>query len=211
MAWSHTRDMLKGIPPFLFSMVPPLFPQTASWMPHWFRCFSLCRMVTSLILIEWINTKGQVLVLRRPQTLLFSYISKRLVIQQWHRHGIKEVVWERVEDLLQNKKGGLVSFYESWWHFKFCRKILCGRKYQMLSSTHNCSVSVTSCFPLNSELIQIQPNMHRWGSVEIIETLRFFVFERTKCQPRRNLRSYLVLQRPCNEAALSPGIDAFWY
>ena len=37
------------------------------------------------------------------------------------------------------------------------------------------------------------------------------VFERTKHQPRRDLRSYLVLQRPCNEAALSPGIDAFWY
>ena len=48
-------------------------------------------------------------------------------------------------------------------------------------------------------------------SWKIIETLRFFVFERTKQQPRRNLRSYLVLQRPCNEAALSPGIDAFWY
>ena len=39
----------------------------------------------------------------------------------------------------------------------------------------------------------------------------FFVFEWTKHQPRRNLRSYLVLQRLCNEAALSPGIDAFWY
>ena len=39
----------------------------------------------------------------------------------------------------------------------------------------------------------------------------FFVFERTKHQPRRNLRSYLVLQRLCNQAALSPGIDAFWY
>ena len=39
----------------------------------------------------------------------------------------------------------------------------------------------------------------------------FFVFERTKHQPRRNLRSYLVLQRLCNEAALSSGIDAFWY
>ena len=39
----------------------------------------------------------------------------------------------------------------------------------------------------------------------------FFVFERTKHQPRRHLRSYLVLQRLCNEAALSPGIDAFWY
>ena len=39
----------------------------------------------------------------------------------------------------------------------------------------------------------------------------FFVFERTKHQPRHNLRSYLVLQRPCNEAELSPGIDAFWY
>ena len=45
----------------------------------------------------------------------------------------------------------------------------------------------------------------------IVETLRFFVFERTKHQPRRNLRSYLVLQRPCNEAALSTDIDAFWY
>ena len=45
----------------------------------------------------------------------------------------------------------------------------------------------------------------------IIETLRFFVFERTKHQPRRNLRSYLVLQRLCNEAALSPGIDTFLY
>ena len=39
----------------------------------------------------------------------------------------------------------------------------------------------------------------------------FFVFERTKHQPRRNLRSYLVLQRLCNEAALSPGINAFLY
>ena len=39
----------------------------------------------------------------------------------------------------------------------------------------------------------------------------FFVFERTKHQPRRNLRSYLVLQRLFNEAARSPGIDAFWY
>ena len=45
----------------------------------------------------------------------------------------------------------------------------------------------------------------------VLETLRVFVFERTKHQPRRNLRSYLVLQRLCNEAALSPGIDAFWY
>ena len=39
----------------------------------------------------------------------------------------------------------------------------------------------------------------------------FFVFERTKHQPRRHLRGYLVLQRLRNEAALSPGIDAFWY
>ena len=45
----------------------------------------------------------------------------------------------------------------------------------------------------------------------IIRDFAFFVFERTKHQPRRNLRSYLVLQRLCNEAALSPGIDAFWY
>ena len=47
--------------------------------------------------------------------------------------------------------------------------------------------------------------------IEVLETLRFFLFERTKHQPRRNLGSYLVLQRLCNEAALSPGIDAFWY
>ena len=39
----------------------------------------------------------------------------------------------------------------------------------------------------------------------------FFVFERTKHQPRRHLRSHLVLQRLCNEAALSPGNNAFWY
>ena len=39
----------------------------------------------------------------------------------------------------------------------------------------------------------------------------FFMFERTKHQPRRHMRSYLILQRLCNEAALSPGIDAFWY
>ena len=43
-----------------------------------------------------------------------------------------------------------------------------------------------------------------------LETV-FFVFEQKKHQPRRNLRSYLVLQRLCNEVALSPGIDAFWY
>ena len=44
-----------------------------------------------------------------------------------------------------------------------------------------------------------------------ISDFAFFVFERTKHQPRRHLRSYLVLQRLCNEAALSPGIDAFLY
>ena len=47
-----------------------------------------------------------------------------------------------------------------------------------------------------------------------IRDFAFFVFERTKHQPRRHLRSYLVLQRPCSEAmeaAVSPGIDAFWY
>ena len=35
-----------------------------------------------------------------------------------------------------------------------------------------------------------------------IRDFAFFAFERTKYQPRRNLRSYLVLQRLCNEAAL---------
>ena len=39
----------------------------------------------------------------------------------------------------------------------------------------------------------------------------FFAFEQMKHQPRPNLHSYLVLQRRCNEATLSPGIDAFWY
>ena len=49
-------------------------------------------------------------------------------------------------------------------------------------------------------------------SSESLETLRFFVFERTnETSASRNLRSYLVLQRLCNEAALSPGIDAFLY
>ena len=45
----------------------------------------------------------------------------------------------------------------------------------------------------------------------VIRDFAFFVFERTKHQPRRHLLSYLVLQRLCSEAALSPGIDAFWY
>ena len=49
------------------------------------------------------------------------------------------------------------------------------------------------------------------GETYAIRDFAFFVIERTKHHPRRNLRSYLVLQRPCNEAALSPGIDAFWY
>ena len=47
--------------------------------------------------------------------------------------------------------------------------------------------------------------------VPLIRDFAFFVFEQTKHQLRRNLRSYLVLQRLCNEAALSHGIDAFWY
>ena len=51
----------------------------------------------------------------------------------------------------------------------------------------------------------------RMGLNKDIRDFAFFVFERTEHQPRRNLRSYLVLQRLCNEAALSPGIDAFWY
>ena len=44
-----------------------------------------------------------------------------------------------------------------------------------------------------------------------IRDFAFFVFERTKHQPRRHLCSYLVLQRLSSKAALSPGIDAFWY
>ena len=48
-------------------------------------------------------------------------------------------------------------------------------------------------------------------SSERIETFSFFVFERTKHQPRRNLHSYLVLQRLCDETALSPGIDVNFF
>ena len=59
--------------------------------------------------------------------------------------------------------------------------------------------------------VNIWMSLQRQVVDDLIETLRFFVFERTKHQPRRNLRSYLVLQRLCNEAALSPSIDAFWY
>ena len=44
-----------------------------------------------------------------------------------------------------------------------------------------------------------------------IETLRFFCVWTNETSASRNLRSYLVLQRLCNEAALSPGIDAFLY
>ena len=43
----------------------------------------------------------------------------------------------------------------------------------------------------------------------VISDFAFFVFERTKTQPRRHLRSYLVLQRLRNKAALSPGMMHF--
>ena len=49
----------------------------------------------------------------------------------------------------------------------------------------------------------------REGKYVVISDFAFFVFERTKHQPRRNLRSYLVLQRLCNEAALSPALMHF--
>ena len=42
----------------------------------------------------------------------------------------------------------------------------------------------------------------------ILKTLRIFVFGRTSRQPRRHLRSHLVLQRLCSETALSPEDDA---
>ena len=58
---------------------------------------------------------------------------------------------------------------------------------------------------------------------QILETLQFsrlnehnrdfafFCVWTNETSASRNLRSYLVLQRLCNEAALSPGIDAFLY
>ena len=61
---------------------------------------------------------------------------------------------------------------------------------------------------LNSDRLQ---HVRSVRGVINIRDFAFFVFERTKHQPRGNLRSYLVLQRLCNEAALSPGIDVFWY
>ena len=59
--------------------------------------------------------------------------------------------------------------------------------------------------------IHLHAIQFHWQGVPFIDNrdFVFFVFERKKHQPRRNLRSYLVLQRLCNEAALSPGIDAF--
>ena len=41
-------------------------------------------------------------------------------------------------------------------------------------------------------------------------TLRFLCWT-NETAASHHLRSYLVLQRLYNEAALSPGIDAFWY
>ena len=66
------------------------------------------------------------------------------------------------------------------------------------------SVSTVEFFEIVVKIIFVEMKQN-------IRDFAFFVFERTKHQPRRNLRSYLVLQRLCNEAALSPGIDAFWY
>ena len=62
------------------------------------------------------------------------------------------------------------------------------------------------------EYLDTYPPVHTGVRCEsIIRDFAFFVFERTKHQPRRILRSYLILQKLSNEAALSPGIDAFWY
>ena len=44
-----------------------------------------------------------------------------------------------------------------------------------------------------------------------IRDFAFFCVRTNEKSASRNLRSYLVLQRLCNEAALSPGIDAFLY
>ena len=44
-----------------------------------------------------------------------------------------------------------------------------------------------------------------------IRDFAFFCVWTNETSASRNLRSYLVLQRLCNEAALSPGIDAFLY
>ena len=44
-----------------------------------------------------------------------------------------------------------------------------------------------------------------------IRDFAFFCVWTNETSASRNLCSYLVLQRLCNEAALSPGIDAFLY
>ena len=73
--------------------------------------------------------------------------------------------------------------------------------------------NVSECDPVKGDIVfsvgSTMNNHSCW--VNDNRDFAFFVFERTKHQPRRNLSSYLVLQRLCNEVALSPGIDAFWY
>ena len=59
------------------------------------------------------------------------------------------------------------------------------------------------------DLIMYIDVITKFGSNETIETLRFFVFERTLSQPRRHLRSHLAMQRPSSEATTScPNRDA---
>ena len=84
-----------------------------------------------------------------------------------------------------------------------------GRFYLRYIHNRSRMLSIGTIVPFTSS--PMTPRYHQSGAPEDIRDFAFFVFERTKHQPRRNLRSYLVLQRLCNEAALSPGIDAFWY
>ena len=52
----------------------------------------------------------------------------------------------------------------------------------------------------------------KWGrTTHVIRDFAFFCVWTNETSASRNLRSYLVLQRLCTEAALSPGIDAFLY
>ena len=54
-------------------------------------------------------------------------------------------------------------------------------------------------------------NLASWRLISCNRDFAFFCVWTNETSASRNLRSYLVLQRLCNEAALSPGIDAFLY
>ena len=59
--------------------------------------------------------------------------------------------------------------------------------------------------------MQIKLSDHKNTDLTNNRDFAFFCVRTNETSASGNLRSYLVLQRLCNEAALSPGIDAFLY